>query len=347
MRVSMRLDDPSLDTCEPADRDAALVDAVRRQIAFMRDSVPFWTERLEAASIDESQLGELSDLGRFPVLEKAEFRGLPPGELLPASSSGQVEVCRWTSGTTGRPTVSMWTKTDWAGLVVSAARMLRPQSPMQAPTVFNGYGQGHLTGPMYHAALQRLGGTVYDRGHHPEEQFSTTEQMSLFEFDTLVLPEQTLRGKGVGLAELLAGNPDLLKQFAVRWWVGSSGGFTEDTVSKAKGQGVESVSNLYGSSEFGVFAISCLDCPGDYHVAQGYVLVEVVDNLGVQVESGQSGRLVVTRLSGADITGQSEVHRGSQIFRLANGDGATLVEDPCSCGLTTVRLRNVHRLTGA
>ena len=197
---------------------------------------------------------------------------------------------------------------------------------------------------MYHAALQRLGGTVYDRSHHPEEQFSTTEQMSLFEFDTLVLPEQAKRGKGIGLADLLAGNPDLFKQYAVRWWVGSSGGFTEDTVSRAKDQGVESVSNLYGSSEFGVFAISCPDHHGDYHVAQGYVLVEVVDHQGVRVESGRSGRLVVTRLSGADITGQSEAHQGSQIFRLANGDGATLVNDACACGLTTFRLRDIHRL---
>ena len=340
----MRLDDLSLDTCDPADRDAALVDAVRRQIAFMRERVPFWTERLEAASVDESQLGDLSDLGRFPVLEKAELRGLPPSELLPASSSGRVEVCRWTSGTTGRPTVSMWTKTDWAGLVASATRMLRPQSPMQTPTVFNGYSQGHLMGPVYHAALQQLGGTVYDRSHHPEGQFSTTEQMSLFEFDTLVLPERSKRGKGVGLADLLACDPDLLKQFAVRWWVGSSWGFTEDTVGRAKGQGVESVSNLYGSSEFGVFAISCPGHLGDYHVAQGHVLVEVVDHQGVRVESGQSGRVVVTHLSGADITGQSEVHRGSQIFRLANGDGATLVNDACTCGLTTFRLRDIHRL---
>ena len=340
----MRLDDPSLDTCDPAHRDAALVDAVRRQIAFMRESVPLWTERLSAASVDESQLGDLSDLGRFPIMEKAELRDSPPSELLPTSSSGQVEVCRWTSGTTGRPTVSMWTKTDWVGLVASAARMLRPQRPMQAPTVFNGYGQGHLTGPMYHAALQRLGATVYDRSHHPEEQFSTTGQMSLFEFDTLVLPDQTKRGKGVGLAELLAGNPDLFKQFAVRWWVGSSGGFTENSVRRAKDQGVESVSNLYGSSEFGVFAISCPHHPGDYHVAQGYVLVEVVDDQGMQVESGESGRLVVTRLSGADINGEAVVQRGSQIFRLANGDGATFVNDACTCGLTTFRLRDFRRL---
>ena len=197
---------------------------------------------------------------------------------------------------------------------------------------------------MYHAALQRLGATVYDRSHHPEEQFSTTEQMSLFEFDTLVLPEQSMRGKGVGLAELLTGNPDLFNQFALRWWVGSSGGFTKDTVSRAKDQGVESVCNLYGSSEFGVFAISCPDHHGDYHVAQGYVLVEVVDDQGLQVESGQSGRLVITRLSGANIAGQSEVHRGSQIFRLANGDGATFVNDACTCGLTTFRLRDFHRL---
>jgi hypothetical protein len=42
--------------------------------------------------------------------------------------------------------------------------------------------------------------------------------------------------------------------------------------------------------------------------------------------------------------GQAGLHRGTQILRLAGGDGATLLTDPCDCGLTAPRLRDVHRL---
>jgi len=341
----MRLDDSSLDSTDSKDRDAFLVEAVRRQVAFMREEVPFWRERLRVAAVDEDRINDLSDLARFPILEKEDLRAARPVDLLPEESRSDIQRCRWTSGTTGWSTVCCWTETDWAALVASTTRMLVRQAPLQNPTAFNGYSQGHLTGPVYHAALRRLGSTVYDRSHHPEEIFSTSDQMALFDFDTLVLPERAKRGKGVGLVDLLSTDPELLTRCGVRWWVGSSETFAAETVALVKRQGVESVSNLYGSSEFGVFAISCTRIPGDFHIAQGHVLVEVVDPSGVPVENGQSGRVVVTHLCGADKNGKADVHRGTQILRLAGGDGATLVSDPCSCGLTAPRLRDVHRLT--
>ena len=36
-------------------------------------------------------------------------------------------------------------------------------------------------------------------------------------------------------------------------------------------------------------------------------------------------------------------HGGTQILRLAAGDGATFLSEPCTCGLTTPRLRGVQR----
>jgi phenylacetate-coenzyme A ligase PaaK-like adenylate-forming protein len=215
---------------------------------------------------------------------------------------------------------------------------------MKSPAVFNGYSHGHLTGPLYNGALRRLGAIVYDRSHHAEEFFSTLAQMELFDFDTLILPERMKRGKGVGLAELLGDDADLLAQHGVRWWIGSSGTFSAESLAIATRQGVESVSNLYGASEFGIFSISCTKNPGDYHVAQGHVLVEVVDRSGTPVENGQSGRVVVTHLCGMEESGQARTHSGTQILRLAGGDGATLLTDPCECGLTAPRLRDVHRL---
>jgi len=340
----MRLDDPALDSTDPEVRDAQLVEAVRRQVAFMCEAVPFWRERLRAATIREGRIETLTDLRHFPILSKEELRAARPADLLPDESRSDIQLGRWTSGTTGRPTVSFWTESDWAALVASTTRMLVRHAPLKNPTAFNGYSQGHLTGPIYNAVLRRLGGTVYDRSHHPEDVFSTAAQMALFEFDTLVLPDRAKRGKGVGLADILENDPELLARCGVRWWVGSSGPFAPETVASAKSQGVESVSNLYGSSEFGVFAVSCTRTPEDYHVAQGHVLVEVVDQSAMPVENGRAGRVVVTHLCGVDESGRAGVHRGTQIFRLANGDGATLVTDPCDCGLTAPRLRDVHRV---
>lgn len=340
----MILDDPALDRMAPDAREAFLLEALRRQIAFMRTAVAFWRERFTRFGVDESKIETMADLTHIPVLAKEEFRLVRPASLLPDEPSSDLLMCRWTSGTSGRPTVNFWSESDWAALVASTSRMLVRQAPMKTPVVFNGYRQSHMTGPLYHAALRRLGAVVYDRSHHPEDLFSTAAQMELFDFNTLVLPAHTKRGKGIGLVELLAGGSELLARRGVRWWIGSSGTFGEESRALARGQGVESVSNLYGSSEVGLFAISCERFPGDFHLAQGHVLAEVVDESGAPVQSGQSGRVVVTHLCGMGGDGLPRTHSGTQILRLATGDGATFVSDPCTCGLTTPRIRNIMRI---
>lgn len=338
-----RLDDPILDTMDHATQEAWLIDAVRDQIQFAREYAPFWSNRLRG--VDESKWGSLSDFAAgVPILTKEEFRALRPAELLSETGRSELRIGRWTSGTTGRPTVNFWTGNDWNGLVVSVARALARQAPMSRPTAFIGYRQGHLTGPLYKSVLQRLAATVYERSHHPEDFFSTLDQMELFDFDTLALPEHEKGGKGVGLIDLLDEDPDLLTRKKIRWWLGSSGSFSAESVARAKENGVESVTNLFGSSDIGIFSISCPAVAADFHVVQGSILVEIVDGSGAPVENGQPGRVVVTHLRGASDDGTAETYRGTQIVRLATGDGATRVEDHCACGFTTPRLRDIHRL---
>jgi phenylacetate-CoA ligase len=215
---------------------------------------------------------------------------------------------------------------------------------MHQPVAFNAFSQGHVTGPLFNAALRRLGAVVYDRSHHPEDIFSTFDQTELFDFDTLALPEKTARGKGIGLINLLEEDPNYIARHKLRWWFGSSGTFSLDTIKRAHDQGLEVVSNLYGSSEFAPFGISCPDNHGDYHINQGHIYAEVVDQLGQPVKNGAPGWIVVSHLKGMDQNGNACAHEGTQILRLAAGDGATYVDEICTCGLTTPRLRDIKRL---
>jgi phenylacetate-coenzyme A ligase PaaK-like adenylate-forming protein len=320
--MAMKLDDPALDSIAADARDPLLLEALRDQIAVMRNVNPFWRERLARAAVDESKIAGFDDLAQIPVLTKDELRSLRPDVLLPQNTGGDIAFGRWTSGTSGRPTVNFWSTEDFAALVAVTARMLAPQAPIERPTAFNVYSQAHMTGPLYHAAVSRLGGVVFDRSHHAEESFPTLAQAELFDFDTLVAPSRAVRGKGVGLQTLLAENADFLSRHGVRWWIGSSGTFDDDIVVSAKRQGVQAISNLYGSSEFGLFAISCSSNRGDFHIADGHVLVEVVDQHGAPVGNEHFGRVVVTHLRGIDRDGNSCRHRGTQILRLAAGDVA-------------------------
>src|SRR5262245_49452046 len=273
----------TIDLLPPEQCDALLVGALRDQIDFMVREVPFWRTRLAGAS---GSISELRDLARFPIFAKEELRSVSPAMLLPGDGREALAVCRWTSGTSGRPTFSGWTRSDWSALVQSTAQMLARHAPTSRPVAFNCYSQSHLTGGLYHASLQAIGGAVFDRSHHAEEQFPTLAQLALFEVDTLVLPEQATRGQGIGITDLPDADPAFLGDHGVRWWIGSSGTFSPPTIDRVRRAGVSAVSNLYGSSEVGLFAISCQRCPGDFHLSRGCVFVEVVDDEGKPVAPG-------------------------------------------------------------
>ena len=198
----MKLDNPILDSSASEARDAWLAEALRQQIAFMRAAVPFWRERLLHAAIDERDIVTLADLGADLTRVMPPASCMHRARLRSRSAVGQAapQGCH----------VNFWSEKDWAALVASTARMVGRQTPTRAPTVFNAYSQAHVTGPLYNAALCQLGGIVYDRSHHPEEFFSTLDQADMFDFDTVVLPARSTRGKGIGLADLLDEDPKFL-----------------------------------------------------------------------------------------------------------------------------------------
>jgi phenylacetate-coenzyme A ligase PaaK-like adenylate-forming protein len=78
------------------------------QIAFMRGANPFWNERLTRAAVDETKIAGFGDLALIPILTKEELRSLRPSVLLPQNMDGDIAIGRWTSGTSGRPTVNFW-----------------------------------------------------------------------------------------------------------------------------------------------------------------------------------------------------------------------------------------------
>src|SRR5262245_48083107 len=146
----MKLNDLALDRIAANCRDALLLEWLRRQIALMRKFVHLCRDRLRMARVDEDSSQAMPDLSLMPGVPTERVRATRPAALLPNGEHLDLHVGRWTSGTSGRPTVNFWTQTDWEGLVASTARMLARQAPMQAPIVFNGYSQGPLTGPLYH-----------------------------------------------------------------------------------------------------------------------------------------------------------------------------------------------------
>jgi phenylacetate-CoA ligase len=332
--------DASLDRLAREERESFVLAALRRQLSFMQE-VGFWKQRLARHGV--ASLASLDDFARLPPLTKAEMRALSPWELVPGSSRPRLQACFGTSGTTGKPVSLFWTQEDWGALAETVARLLKTHQPPGEIVALNGYHQGHLAARTYDAALKCLGALSIPRHYLADDEPSTFEQLSLYGCNTLILAQRSgLRKGGKSVEDLLASDGQFFRRLGLKWWIGSSSTFTPEIRTLTSSQGI-SVTNLYGSSEFGMLAVSCRAEPTHFHVALGHAFVEVVDGSGLPVRSGQRGRVVASRLCSVDRSGALGPHTGSQLLRVDNGDEATWIDEPCACGLTAPRLHSIAR----
>lgn len=343
--AALDLRDPKFDALKTTPRNEILLQLLREQAAYSIGQSPFWRERFDRAKLTPVEIRDYADWRRLPPLQKSEMRKLGPWGLVPESAHSQVRVTRTTSGSTGQPTTTMWTDDDWRALTWSVARMFATHKPVDWIVAFNGYHQGHLAGPLYDDAINVLGGISLPRSHVEEEKWPTAQQIKAYGCNTLILAEGPATAKtGVAMRDIIANDAETFAACGARWWIGSSGTFSAEVIDQARELGIEAITNLFGCSEFGNMAVSCPVHWGHFHLAQGHVLVELVDPSGEPVSHGERGRLIVSNLCGVDQTGVLVPRQGTQFLRLDIGNEATVYLDDCECGLTTPRISEITRL---
>src|SRR5262245_30044920 len=69
----MILGEQDLDGISPAAHEAWLVNALRKQIGYMRPAVPYWSQRLSSARVDEEKVESLADLAALPIFTRPSF----------------------------------------------------------------------------------------------------------------------------------------------------------------------------------------------------------------------------------------------------------------------------------
>jgi len=91
---------------------------------------------------------------------------------------------------------------------------------------------------------------------------------------------------------------------------------------------------MYGATEVGDVAYECSTKRG-WHICEE-VIVEIVDPAtGHCVKSGELGEVVVTRLNSIFF-----------LFRFGTGDLSSIIEEPCACGRTALRLAGIAGRVG-
>jgi phenylacetate-CoA ligase len=303
---------------EVLDRWNALLDRVRAR-------VPFYGDRLPPGPLDS-----LEQVAELPFTTKEDFRANYPFGLVAVPRTEVVRV-HMSSGTTGRPVVTGYTRGDLDLWGECMERVLRMGGVGPGDVLQNAYGYGLFTGGMgLHIGAERVGCLVV-----PTSSGVTQRQVMLMrDLGTTVLA--CTPSYALVLAEAVA-KEDALDELRLRagffgaepWSDGMRG-------QLSLGLNLEPF-DLYGLTELGGpgVAVECSAHQG-LHVFEDHFYAEAVDpETGRPVSMGEEGELVLTSLR----------REASPVIRYRTRDRTVLVDDPCSCGSPFRRMLRVRGRT--
>ena len=279
----------------PADAKRALQgERLHAQVARLTScGNPFWTERL--ADVDPTTITSVDDLPRLPFTVKQDLRDQYPLGMVTTPMEATTRL-HASSGTSGKPTIVVYTPNDLAVWAEVNARALALAGTRPDDVLHNGYGYGLFTGGLgLHYGGERLGCTVV-----PVSGGNTALQLQLLEdlgsrvlsatpSFCLVLAE---KAHAQGIRDRLDVEVGILG--AEPWTEGM-----RERIQEAWGGGFTAL-DIYGLSEVigpGV-AMEAPDDLGALNVFDDHFLPEVVDpETGQAVPDGKFGELVITTLT--------------------------------------------------
>lgn len=303
---------------------------LKTQVVRLWAASEFYRERLAAVGARPEDLRGIEDLWRLPIVTKEELRreqeSHPPFGRLVAAPPSEWQELHPSTGTTGAPVNTIWSRRDVATITEFTARTLWQMGVRPGDVVQNAFAYGlWVAGMSTHYGAARLGAFCIPAGAAIPSQRQIDYLVTARSTVLLATPSY-----GMHIAETLRERGIPPEQLALR--VGAFGGEagTEAASTRAKlevGLGIEAF-DYYGLAEVGpTFASEC-EAKAGLHFAEDHILVECVDpETKRPVPDGQLGVLVFTHLT----------REATPMLRYWSNDYARLDRTPCACGRTHVR----------
>ncbi len=303
-----------------------LVETVKREY----ENVPMYRARMDAAGIKPEDIRGLDDLKYLPFTEKTDLRDYYPFGLL-ASPKKDIIRIQGSSGTTGKPIVSGYTRNDIAVWSEMMARTLTAAGATCEDVVQVTYGLGLFTGGFgAYQGADKLGAMVI-----PMSSGNTQRQITMMkDLGTTILcctpSYATYLGETIREMGIDPGKDLKLKAgcFGAEPW-------TEEMRVRIEQLLEIDACDIYGLTEIagpGV-AFECLEKHG-MHINEDHVIAEIINPAtGEPLPYGEKGELVFTTIT----------KTGMPMLRYRTHDICTLTDDKCACGRTLARM---GRITG-
>ena len=291
------------------------------------DNVPLYRKRLDECGMTPDKFKTLDDIKHIPFTVKTDLRDTYPFGLFAVPQSKIVRI-HASSGTTGKPTVVGYTKTDldnWAEMI---ARIVTAGGADENTIVQIAFGYGMFTGALgLHYGLEKIGATVVPCSSGNSEK----QLMFMRDFKTNALVSTP--SYALYLSELAKESGYPMSDYNLKIGLLGSEGCTEEMRSQIENNWGMFVTDNYGLSETGGPGLSG-DC--EYrcgmHINEDFYYCEIIDpQTGEVLPEGSEGELVVTTLT----------KEGIPMLRYRTKDLTRITYEPCKCGRTTARMDKI------
>jgi len=319
---------PEIETMPREQLEQLQVEKLRQTIAVCLKS-PFYGKRLGELGITPESIQTINDIRKIPFTTKADLRDSYPFGLVGGNMDDAVRI-HSSSGTTGHPTVVVYSRHDiesWANMI---ARNMYMVGCRKSDVFQNSSGYGMFTGGLgFQYGAEALGATTV-----PAAAGNSKRQiMFIKDFGTTCL--HAIPSYAIRLAEVFKDEGiDPASTRLRTLFIGAEPHTEEQRRRIERLLGVKAY-NSFGMTEMngpGV-AFECKEQNG-MHLWEDNYIVEIVDpDTLLPVPDGEVGEMVLTTLDRTMMP----------ILRYRTRDLTRIIPGPCKCGRTH---RRIDRIKG-
>lgn len=302
---------------------------LQKTVKYAFDKIPYYHKKYSECEVFPEDIQSLEDIEKLPFTTKDDLRQSYPFGMFAVSKDEIVEI-HSSSGTTGKPVVSGYTKKDIDNWSEILARGLTDWGVKSNDIVQNTHGYGLFTGGFgIHYGAQKIGATVV-----PISTGQTRRQIELmndFKSTCLIVTPSY----GLYIAEVAKEEGFNPKDFGLNVIGFGSEAWTEEMRQRLEDTYGVPAYNIYGLTEMmgpGV-GVECSKQNG-LHIAEDFYFPEIIDSTtGKHLPEGTHGELVLTNID----------REGMPVIRFRTKDITALDYSPCDCGRTFCKM---ERITG-
>lgn len=302
---------------------------LQKTVKLAFNKISYYNKKYTECGVFPEDIETLKDIEKLPFITKDDLRESYPYGLF-AVDMKDIKEIHSSSGTTGKPVVSGYTRKDLDTWAETTARGLGMMGVGENDIIQNTHGYGLFTGGFgVHYGSHKVGATIV-----PISTGQTRRQIEIMK-DFGVTCLIATPSYGIHLAEVAEDdgiNPRDMNLKAI--------GFGAEMWSEEIRQKLE---NLFGAPAYNIYGLTELMGPGvgvecsaqkGLHIAEDIYYPEIIDSTtGKTLGENQKGELVLTNLE----------REGMPIIRFRTKDLTSLTYEPCECGRTSARM---SRITG-